>query len=528
MTSDVRRIRFATRERLLSTDLNDATDLLIRTILSSITALSTPDEFGLVQDNYGVISGLLVSATGLNKRVRIEEGLAIKFDPSNAGQYDSQYRLIEVNEAGIDVDLTSYIDPAQPRWVCVEIAPGSTIETASLRDIFNPTVGTFVPQTVEKVRTSLPIATVVAGTPSAYPSFPAGTPGKIPLAYVHLPAAAATVDPRRIIRCRPIFNNRFGDSSSNILGGGMEAYSGSSQVSTATAATFKPGFCAFPLAIDLKSVGTFVDIAAASAPNFVTGATYPPVSRTPIYVYLISAPYPAGYDTNLAVREFKPADEVIAASLIRSFQPGMTNGILAFSYDPPLPVSANIGTNLGLVLSGVNDPVWANGPGANFLQQMRVAYIGALSHSGVTLHPQRCKDGDRIVFTDGSAASGTVTRNVGTSNTNTLGNFTFANVLTFVGGQWAPTTISAVQVLFGVTSAGANSNYSLSLASDDTTSANWAQDSRPIGGASVNRLALLLATTGAFRYSCNNTLGGSALTLDFSVQGYVDGMLHRR
>ena len=71
-------------------------------------------------------------------------------------------------------NLTAFIDPGNPRWVAIEIAPGSTPEVVSARDVFQPALGTFTVANVTKVERPEPVITVNPGAPAATPQLPAG------------------------------------------------------------------------------------------------------------------------------------------------------------------------------------------------------------------------------------------------------------------------------------------------------------------------------------------------------------------
>ena len=169
MTSRIRRIIWNTRERIASTDFNDATALIHRAMVDSVASLSGRRS--------GVVHGLQCSISGADMDVTVSAGLAL-YDVGSPSGDDSEFDWIELVEAtSVTLDAA---DGANPRWDAIEIAAGDAVELSALRDVYNPALGTFTPQTLEKRRTSAPTVTVRTGTAAAIPQFPTGGSGVVP------------------------------------------------------------------------------------------------------------------------------------------------------------------------------------------------------------------------------------------------------------------------------------------------------------------------------------------------------------
>lgn len=295
MASHIRRLIWNTRERLLSTDLNDAQALQHRAMTEALAASQHGD-----QQQLGVLRGLTVSIPGGSLSVNVAAGLALRL--ATAGTpYDSPLQWIEL-ATSTAVDLASFVDPANPRWVCIEITGAEAGIVQSLRDIFLPSNGTFAAVTVDKVRGSAPTLHVTAGTAAATPQFPAGTAGRIPLAYVYLPAAAGTLTAGDIVHCRPILKggghlDTFRGGVRDVQGGGVEVTAaGTTVVLEECTGTFPLHHVPFGIA-----GGTTLAIPTAGWDGAAT-----PGASAPAYLYAVPAPFPAGFDSTLAPREFRP------------------------------------------------------------------------------------------------------------------------------------------------------------------------------------------------------------------------------
>lgn len=535
MSNDARRIVYNTRERAESDDLNNTTDLLLRQAINNLAFTNAPDAFtGL--NLYGVVAGLVVGSTGVSLTVTVEAGLAVKYDSAAADVYDSKYRLIEVTTP-VTVDVSSYVNGINPRWIVIEIEPGSAVEAMSLRDIYNPATAMFVPQSVPKVRKSEPLVSVTAGLAAATPVMPAGTPGKIPLAYVYLGAAALVVNPDTIVGCRPLLTPRLGEAAANLTGGGFEvATNGLSTVTASSSMQFRPAL--FPATISLDHTVVSANLAAGGSDMWGAGMVYP-ATTAPIYLFLMSAPYPAGYDSNLVGREFVPADQAAVAAVIPSYHAGVTGGILAASTSPPDNLDAAIGTHVGLAVFGVNDPTWNGGPGLSAVLQGRVAYVGSVAFqlSLAGLIAQRVHNRSRVRFLTTAAGDESVVQPTGGSTFNQLGNWGFSKPLTLPApDRWAPLTAHAFEVTYRFSWVGTNPSFVWHLSVDETPSpfTTVVSDSLIAAGAGAPTTLIREGTnvhntnaSGACRWETTNAAGVGSTTLRARVWGYEDAMLER-
>ena len=293
MSSFIRRIIWNTRERLTSTDLQDVQTLQHRALLEATVLLAS----GGGTRRHGVVSGLQVTVLGGGMDVSVSAGLATIAAIAPTAD-DSASQWVELESA--QTVTVGAADPVNPRWDVIEIEAADAVELSSLRDIFNPALGTFTPATVEKRRRSTPTLYVTAGTPAAVPTFPSGSAGRLPLGYVYVPAVAVALDLNSEVLCRPMLSrldSLRNDTAVQVRGGGVSADGTTATVELHGAqGTFDDGT---PWEIDDGTVLT---------PNTV-GATaaYPNAAADTLYhAYAVKARYPAGYDADLATREFLP------------------------------------------------------------------------------------------------------------------------------------------------------------------------------------------------------------------------------
>lgn len=303
MSSHIRRLQANTRERILSTDWNNATALHHRALIEAGAALLQGDA-----NLWGVVKGLTVSASGADTRVTVATGLALR-SGSAATTYDSATQWIELRSA-TTVDLSGLIDPANPRWAVIEIVEASATETSEARDIFDPVTGTFSSSSVVKVTGSSPTVSSRAGTAAANPVFPAGAAGVIPLAYVYLGAAAVTINATDIVMCRPMLRSENAETFAGVAG--RPVWGGGVSVAAAgTDVVLRPAGGRFlnsrvPWAIAPADGTTTFSLTAQS----YDGAAAP-VADDVVYFYACPAPYPSGYDSSLAPREFRPGTNAL-------------------------------------------------------------------------------------------------------------------------------------------------------------------------------------------------------------------------
>jgi len=374
MPSNNRRLIFNTRERLLSTDLNDMTTLLHAKGTDEVAAVLSGDLYKSGVPVAGVVSGLRVSAAnpGVDHTVAITPGVAFKNDTPPTS-LDSPYLKVETL-ATSTLDLAAFVDPGNPRWVCIEVAPGDTAELVSARDIFQPPLGTFIPANVDKIRRPEPVFSVNAGVPGPTPAFPPGNPGQIPLAYVYLPAAAASVIATDVVLCRPLFN-------STTLTAEFTKDKGGINVLAAGGGTVQ--FREYT--IKFRTQGTISQVPAGTIavanfpgnPGWRLGESYP-VTDEVIYAYLIAPPYPAGYDADVAFnREFLDVSGRIPSNTLSAI-----NGVVMWSNVAPVGSTSTGPHPAGSV--SPNDPTWGGGstPFTSYLGS--VTHIQSLAPAGLT------------------------------------------------------------------------------------------------------------------------------------------------
>lgn len=303
MSSHIRRLQANTRERILSTDWNNATALHHRALIEAGAALLQGDA-----NLWGVVKGLTVSASGVDTRVTVATGLALR-SGSAATTYDSATQWIELRSA-TTVDLSGLVDPANPRWAVIEIVEASATETSEARDIFDPVTGTFSSASVVKVTGSSPTISSRAGTAAANPVFPGGAAGVIPLAYVYLGAAAPTINATDIVMCRPMLRSENAETFAGVAG--RPVWGGGVSVAAAgTDVVLRPAGGRF-----LNSRVTWSIAPADGTTTFsLTAQSYDgaaaPVADDVVYFYACPAPYPSGYDSSLAPREFRPGTNAL-------------------------------------------------------------------------------------------------------------------------------------------------------------------------------------------------------------------------
>lgn len=398
MASNNRRLIYNTRERLLSTDLNDATALLHAKSTDELVALITGDRFRGPNAGSGVLAGGIVGANGADLNITVSPLLALKLGNA-ATSFDSPYLKIET-DATTTIDLSPFVDPGNPRWVAIEVAPGDAQEVVSSRDIFQPALGTFIPQNVDKVRRPEPVFTVNAGTPAAQPVLPLGNPDVIPLAYVYIDASAAQIEVLDVILCRPVYR-ALNEAEAWLQGRGgidVDEQVGPSFVIVPRNTTYRPPFS--PVQSIIAHPGFNAQV--VGDPNFVAGQSFPAAGVDErFFVYLATAPYPGGYDNDIQGREYVDASGRIPSNPLGAGFPFLTNGILVFTTtNSPNPIGAK-GAPF-TAITAINDPTWNGGTIDS------IAYLGTVTYNDndQTFKPQRGSDQDDgwIYYREGSGA----------------------------------------------------------------------------------------------------------------------------
>lgn len=373
MASNRRRTIYNTRERLLSTDANDEQALLHSNLTNDTVASSVGDFFDTTVSgtHAGILSGGIVTTTVTANEVSVSplRGFKLGAAPTSL---DSPYLFLSTL-ASTAVDISSFVDATNDRWLCIEVSPGDSLELASTRDIFQQLLGTFIPTNVDKIRQPDPVFTVNAGAPAATPLFPLGTSGTIPLAYVYLPANNAIAIPATdIILCRPLIGSlkSSGTDPVDITGrGGVDVSDAQKpdDIECLPVSFRWDDRVRVPIGIP-DDATSIVTIQGAGASNYVS-TEVTPVGDKNVNVYIIAAPYPAGYDTDVAEnREFIDLSGRIPSNV----NGGTENGIIMVSQH--LPVFALTPLSPFEVLPAtVTDPVWNGGTTS------RTAYVGSFA-----------------------------------------------------------------------------------------------------------------------------------------------------
>lgn len=509
MSSDIRRLLYNTRERLLSTDFNESTDHTHRAVIEQLNAVLNEAFYSAGVERSGVIAGMEVSVVPASLTVSVGAGLALKRGTAPTTR-DSDMEWIELRTAQT-VNLAAHVDGANPRWVAIEIAANDAVETSAFRDQFNPATGTFSSVAVDKVRGSSPTLSVRAGTAAPAPVFPAGGAGTIPLAYVYIPAAAATLTAGDTVGCRPLLTARTREGT-HFNGGGVNCDNGGSTVSPHAFAV-KPSGAPFTMRLNL---GGSIDLDVAGDPMWETGDSYPATTQ-PIYLYAAIPPYPAGYDSDISIREFQPGSNIVPGSRIPSVTTsGMSNCIVVASNDPPLVGTGSFdGTS---TISGLNDATWGGGA------SIAAYYIGSVSFfAGIGLQGQRYTGGGEVFFTNYNAFEEDI-RNA--SNLfNQTGNFRNELPLTAAGAQYLPDTAIAALLRVAAGAAAVNQDYRVFLSrTGQMPSVAW--DVLAAGGNQSNLGvdAWFEHEDGDFDWTHTEATANNH-TLTVAIKGYKDAIL---
>lgn len=386
MADQLLRIIFNTRERALSTDLNDMTNLLHRGLLQGLSSV--------LGEQSGVIEGFEPTIVGVGLDVTISPGIAI-LNTGGSTADDSDFTWIELDSA--ETVTLPAADGANPRWDVIEVEENDAVILSTPRDVFDPSTGTFTPQAVTKRRGSSPTFSVRSGTAAASPVFPAGIAGRIPIAYIRVPAAAANLNVNDYVRCRPLLGE--GDGQVEVQGGGISVAAAGLAVSVHEAKGKFPG-----RAHSWRIPG---GSAITLAATMIVGAALP-VADDIIHYYAAPAPYPVGYDSHLAGREFVPGSNVV--SLFPCAAAGIEGAIVvASTVDPTATTMQGAPGSGGSITSGPFGTIALELTSMTFLgstffrfattDQIYQAYLGA----GVVMHD--LDDTGTVQESDGQTSS---------------------------------------------------------------------------------------------------------------------------
>jgi len=309
MSSQVRRLIENTRERLISSDINDIQALAHRAMIEMGAALLIGDLFGAATPASGVLGGFLVDTNNpVSMLLSVSPGIALLYQSPTPSTLDSEFVWLEMIAAA-SLDLTADVPggAGETAWIVVEVAPADVLELSDLRDIWNPALSTFSPVNVSKLRGSAPLLRTRSGTATTGTALlPAGVTGYIPLAYVLLAFGDTTIVDAAVVRCRPLLDAQKHATQQTVIEAGQSSFvtggglSTSDPFATGNAVEIHdcrailngiPARCSGGLNLDSRTYET----------GQTFGADVDSVS-TPVYVYMIAPPFPTGYDP-LAPRE---------------------------------------------------------------------------------------------------------------------------------------------------------------------------------------------------------------------------------
>lgn len=382
-------MQWNSRERALSTDLNRQAQLVARGLTEVATALASG-----TQRMAGVFGGgFLVTPVAGTMKCTITPGTAL-FKDGVSVYPDSTVQWIESSTLR---EVTLDASDASDRYDVIEMRPGTFVASTQPRDQFNSVTGTFTVVNMVKEVISYPEFQARKGTPSATPSIPAGTAGWMPLAYVRVVGNALTLVATDVVYCRPLLDPQtaYGYSnpalvrnSSKVRGGGLTAAGGSTTASVAAEVTGR-----FPGSFHDFRVGVAVEAKLGSLTH--DGGVLP-VSSCALYFYACPAPYPAGYDTSLAPREFWTPDP----NMVYGASSGFTSSarqdgcIVVSSENTPTLTNPSGAPSTGGTAT-LNHSFFAAG-GASSLRSKWV-YLGAVSYDqGFGTFNQQAMNGREI------------------------------------------------------------------------------------------------------------------------------------
>lgn len=372
MTDTFPTVKWNSRERALSNDMNQQARLVSRAITEAATAIVS----GTLRKAGCFGQSFLVTPVAASMNCIINPGTALFVDGVSVYP-DSTVQWVE---SSVVREVTLDASDATSRFDVVEMRPGTVTVSTQPRDEFNPLTGTFTVTNMVKEVASYPEFQVRKGTPSATPSIPVGTAGWMPLAYVLVVGGAVSLVATDVVHCRPILDavegRGYSDpavtfNASKVRGGGLAAAGGTT---TATLATGVSG--RFP--------GAFHDFRAdANAEARLSTLTVDggalPAASCALYFYACPPPYPAGYSTTLAPREFwTPTPNIVYGS-----NSGFTNAarqescIIVSSENAPSTANASGAPGVGGTAS-LSHTFFSAAPSSS--PRANWVYIGAVTY----------------------------------------------------------------------------------------------------------------------------------------------------
>lgn len=307
-------------------------ELEISRVVADLSTVGT--DYTTTGGRSGVMFGYAATATGLTTNVTISAGVALKvIDTTHA-------RTLRMVAAGV-VSLAASQDAVNPRWVAIEL---------------NATTGALV---------------TTLGTPgvAAAITFPAGVANRIPLCYVYLPATGTNIAQTDLVDCRPLLmdHRHMNDSLSPQLAtcsvGGVSA-------STTTVASFESVHGTWAEGLPFRMAAFTADLSAVSG-YWATGETYAGLAGDDAWVkvFIMRAPYPVGYDSDVArtARTFYHT-----GTRIRGGVSGQVRGGIVIVTEAVNPTYNHAGTPAAALTS--NEAVW------NGVTSTEGVYLGSLSY----------------------------------------------------------------------------------------------------------------------------------------------------
>lgn len=346
-----------TRQRLTTNALNDIGAYVGRMATEGLRRLVNAEAASVS----GVLDGLLVTVNAGTMGVSVGGGLALLYDSVQVSP-SNRHRWIEIDDAA-PVVLTLDVGGVSPRWDVIEIAPGITNAPGEVLDVYNPQLGAPEAVVLSPLKLCRPVVNVTKGTPGANPKFPAGTAGRIPLAYVYVAAGAVALNTSRVVYCRPMLRPRGFSIAPNlqtkVQGGGWSRATGDTtgNLSAKAIGTF-PNGAEFHL-----PAGAGYDLEAAG--NYDGGGL--PVANGNVYLYAAPPPYPSGYSGNLAPREIFTPDATIMGG---TYVAGAYGAIIVISSVAPNR------DHIGAPSTGGNSSIIDNLFGTVDIDRAQMVYLG--------------------------------------------------------------------------------------------------------------------------------------------------------
>jgi hypothetical protein len=225
-SSHLDRVFINSQSRLRSDDFNRQSRFSARALLESISSYALGDVYKAAGLGVGgVVGGFRVRAITGTNTVEVSPGIGMIVSTPDDTLYDPPVAWIELREATI-VDLSSLVNPANPRLVTIEIEANEEATVTEALDIFNTVTGTFDSTLgLDTAFGSEPTLYATGGTAAANPVVAGGTIGRLPLAIVKLTTAQASFADENacILLCRPMLS-ALGDRmlpADYVRGGGL-------------------------------------------------------------------------------------------------------------------------------------------------------------------------------------------------------------------------------------------------------------------------------------------------------------------